>query len=545
MAKESFIKGTLILAAAALIARVLGVVQRVPLEHMLGVSGGAAFGLASNVYLMLLTFATAGIPSTLGKMVSEKYALNRPQEAQRIYFAAILFGLGMGGLITALLYIFAPVYAKMSSVPEATLAIRALAPALILFPVIAMMRGYFQGRNQMAPGGISQIIEQILRVITAVGLAYLFLTWGYSEEKMAAGASFGGVLGSIGAFLVMLYYARKLKKADREAGLARNGQDKSVIMPLRQIYKDIFKLSIPIVITSLAVPIIYFIDSSIIVPILKGQIGEPLAKEALKVLTMNAQSIAGIPPILAIALSTSIIPIISSAFARKEMDHLNKQVTLALRIAILSGTPIVLILCTAAFSVNGLLFSSTNGSGIISLLTFCTIFQIVMMVSGSILFGLGRPKTPMFHVMIGIAVKLAGSFTLGYIFGIYGIVGSTMLCFAVTMYLNQRSLKQIVDFKILGSRWAGFLTTVIALAGIGYLIEWAGNQLTHVMHARIAYFISSSLVGLVLIVLYPVMLVVFRVVTQQELSSYPRPLRKVFQPLMRLQRGQAVQSSDS
>ena len=195
MAKESFIKGTLILAAAALVARVLGVVQRVPLEHMLGVSGGAAFGLASNVYLMLLTFATAGIPSTLGKMVSEKYALNRPKEAQRIYFAAILFGLGMGVLITALLYIFAPVYAKMSSVPEATLAIRALAPALILFPVIAMMRGYFQGRNQMAPGGISQIIEQILRVVTAVGLAYLFLMWGYSEEKMAAGASFGGATG--------------------------------------------------------------------------------------------------------------------------------------------------------------------------------------------------------------------------------------------------------------------------------------------------------------------------------------------------------------
>ena len=544
MAKESFIKGTLILAAAALIARVLGVVQRVPLEHLLGVSGGASFALASNVYLMLLTFATAGIPSTLGKMVSEKYALNRPEEAQRIYFAAIIFGLGMGILITALLYIFAPYYAEMSSVPEATLAIRALAPALILFPVIAMMRGYFQGRNQMAPGGISQIIEQILRVVTAVGLAYVFMTWGYSEEKMAAGASFGGVLGSIGAFIVMLYYARKLKKADREAGLAQSGQQDAVT-PLGQIYKDIFKLSIPIVITSLAVSIIYFIDSSIIVPILKGQIGEPLAKETLKILGMNAQSIAGIPPILAIALSTSIIPVISSAFARQEMDHVKKQITLALRIALLSGMPIVLILCTAAYSVNGLLFSSTNGSEIISLLTFCTIFQIIMMVSGSILFGMGRPKTPMFHVMIGIAVKLVGSFTLGYAFGIYGIVGSTMLCFAVTMVLNIRSLKQIVNFQILGSRWTGFLTSVIVLTGIGYLIEWAGNQLTHVMHARIAYFISSGLVGIVLIVLYPVLLVVCRVVTQQELSSYPRPLRKVFQPLMRLQRGQAVQSSDS
>lgn len=543
MAKESFIKGTLILAAAALVARVLGVIQRVPLEHLLGVTGGASFTLASNVYLMLLTVATAGIPSTLSKMVSERYALKRPEEAQRIYYAAILFGLGMGIIITILLYVFAPLYAKMSSVPEAALAIRALAPALILFPVIAMMRGYFQGRNRMAPGGISQIIEQILRVITAVGLAFLMYKWGFSEEQMAAGASFGGVLGSIGAFVVMLYYGRKLKQEDRAAGLAASERGISKT-PLRTIYAEIFKFSIPIVITSLTVPLIYTIDSTIIVPILKGQIGEAAATEALKILGMNAQSIAGIPPILAIALSTSIIPIISSAFARKDMDYLNNQVTLALRIALLTGMPIVLILCTAAFSINGLLFSSTNGSGIIALLTSCTIFQIVMMVSSSILYGLGRPKTPMSHVIVGILVKLAGSFTLGYVFGIYGIIGSTMLCFAVVMILNIRSLKQIVGFKILGGKWAGFLTTVILLTGIGYLVEWAGNQLTHVMHVRMAYFFSSCFVGLILIILYPVMLIVFRVITAEELKAYPKPVRRVLQPFMRFQRGQGVQASE-
>lgn len=89
--KESFVKGTLILAAAALVARVLGLVQRVPLEHMLGDVGNASFTIANNVYLMLLTVATAGIPSTLSKMVSERYALEKPHEAQRIYHAALIF----------------------------------------------------------------------------------------------------------------------------------------------------------------------------------------------------------------------------------------------------------------------------------------------------------------------------------------------------------------------------------------------------------------------------------------------------------------------
>lgn len=544
MVKESFIRGTLILAAAALVARVLGIVQRVPLEHLLGDVGGASFTLASNVYLMLLTVATAGIPSTLSKMVSERYALNRPDEAQRIYTAAILFGLGAGFIISTLLYLIAPVWANLSGVPEAAPAIRAIAPALLLFPLIAMMRGYFQGRNMMAPGGISQIIEQVLRVVTAVGLALLMLQWGYSQETMAAGASFGGVLGSIGAFGVMLYYGRKLKRADRAANISypKSGQPPA---RFRQIYLDIFKYSIPIVITSLAVPLIYAIDGSVIIPILSGQVGIEEATHAYKILGMNAQSIAGIPPILAIALSTSIIPIISGAFARKDMDHLKRQLTLALRTALLTGMPIIIILCTAAYSVNGLLFSSPDGSSIIALLTFSTIFQIVMMVSGSILFGLNRPKTPMFHVIIGVTVKLILSFILGNLFGIYGIVAATLLCFATVMLLNLRTLKQIVPFSILGTRWIGFLATVISVSAIGYLFEWGGSQLVHLMNDRVAFFIASCLVGLAVVALYPLMLIVFRVVTADELGSYPKPIRKVFQPLMRLQRPKKTAVSEN
>lgn len=176
--KESFVKGTLILAAAALVARVLGLVQRVPLEHLFNDVGNASFTQANTVYLMLLPLATAGIPSTLSKMVSERYALNRPNEAQQVYRAALMFGVVVGVIMSALLYIGAPYYAEYAKVPESTLAIRAIAPALLLFPSIAMMRGYFQGRNNMMAGGISQIVEQIARVSTAVLLAFVLLQKG-------------------------------------------------------------------------------------------------------------------------------------------------------------------------------------------------------------------------------------------------------------------------------------------------------------------------------------------------------------------------------
>ncbi|WP_379159103.1 oligosaccharide flippase family protein [Paenibacillus sp. sgz5001063] len=530
--KESFVKGTLILAAAALVARVLGLAQRVPLEHLFNDIGNASFTQANNVYLMLLPLATAGIPSTLSKMVSERYALNRPQEAQQVYRAALIFAAVVGVLMSTILYIAAPYYAEYTKVPQSTLAIRAIAPALLLFPMIAMMRGYFQGRNNMMAGGISQIIEQIARVSTAILLAFILLRQGYSNTWMAAGASFGSVLGSIGAFGVMLYYARKLRRSEEQKALYDSSEAR---IPLLKIYKDIFKLSIPIVLSSVTVPVVNFIDTSFIVPLLSGQIGLKEATQALGIYGSRAQSVAGIPPVLSIALSTSLIPIISAAYARRDEAHLKRQVTLALRISILTGTPIVLSLVVAAYSVNGLLFSSLDGSGIVAMLTLGTIFQITMMTTNSILLGMGKARISMYYVMAGLLVKFGSNFILSRIFGIYGIIAATALCFIVITLLNLRMLKTIIPFEILGRRWGGFAVAVLASGGIGYGLNEAGLILTHMMPARVAFLITCLVVGAAVVVIYLVLLIVLGVLSRQEIAGYPRPLQKVLGPLMKLQ----------
>ncbi|WP_046226257.1 putative polysaccharide biosynthesis protein [Paenibacillus dauci] len=540
MAKaESFIKGTIILAVAALVARVLGLAQRVPLEHLLGFTGDAAFSIANNVYLMLLAVATAGIPSTLSKMVSERYALGRPHEAQRIYYAALLFAGAAGVVMTLLLYFGAPYYAMLSKEPAAALSLQAIAPSLLLFPAIAMMRGYFQGRNMMIAGGVSQIVEQFARVFTAILLAYLLVRIGYGDVEVAAAASFGSVLGSIGAFVVMIYFTLKLRKQDAANRLEVRADGEAVI-PLSRIYKDIFKLSIPIVIASLTIPAVNIIDSTIIKPLLIDQVGNLAATASLGILGQRAQSIAGIPPILAIALSTSLIPIISAAYARKEQENLQKQMTLALRISVLTGVPIVLMLATAAYCINGLLFSSRDSVGadapsIIALLTICTIFQITMMTSNSMLIGINKVNRSMVHVLAGIALKLVLSLVLSQFLGIYGIIAATGLCFVLITILNLRSLHQVVNFSVLGSRWPGFLVTVVVLGLVGLGLNQAGIGLTAWINDRVAFFIGCCMVGIATLIVYPVMLVILRVVRAEELSSYPKPLRKLLTPLMRLQ----------
>lgn len=535
--KESFIRGTLILAAAALVARVLGLVQRVPLEHMFGDVGNVAFTASNTVYLMLLTVATAGIPSTLSKMVSERYALNRPHEAARIYQAALLFAVGAGIIMTILLYVGAPYYAtNVIKQPEAALAIRALAPALLLFPAIAMMRGYFQGRGNMTAGGISQIVEQFARVGVAILLGYMLVQAGYNEEFSAAGASFGGVIGSIGAFAVMLYFTFKLRREDRQSG---TGEALGAPIPLLRIYKDIFTLSIPIVLSSLAVPAVYFIDTSILKTLLVDKIGEASATGALAVLGAKAQSVAGIPPILAIALSQSLLPVVSAAFARKDMDHLRGQMTLALRISILSGLPIVIALTTAAYSINGLLFKDLSGSGIIAALTLGTIFQITMMTSNSMLIGMGKPNISTIHVMVGLVVKLAASWFLSIWFDVYGIIAATALCFLVITLLNIRVLKGIVPFSILGRKWPGLLVTVVITAATGYGMNVLTRLPFGATPSRLVFFLACGVSGATVALAFVVLMILLRVITREELAGYPRIIQKLLRPLMRLQRGQA------
>lgn len=545
MSKDSLIKGTLILALAAFVARVLGVVQRIPLVYLIGDTGMATFGIAFNIYTPLLTVATAGIPSALSKLVAEKMELGQVAEANRIYRAAIQFALIAGVVMTAILIVFAPYYANhVAKDPDAVMSIRALAPALLLFPLIAMMRGYFQGRRMMMPNGLSQIVEQIARLITAVGLAYLLLEIGWGDVWAVAGASFGGVMGSVGAVAVLVWYTIGLRRADERDGIAeagRRGRTAAEALGVGRIYAMIFKVSVPIVLFSMTVPLIYFIDSSTVISLLQGQLGADQAKEMLGILTGRAQSLAGIPIILAIALSQSIVPIVSSAYARKDMDTVRQQSVKALQMSIITGLPVVLAIAIAARPVNAALFPmefkylvNENGNGIIAFLTVTALFQIVMQTAGSILMGLGIMRPLVLNVFIGLACKLAGSYMFSMWFGIYGIMSATALCFIVMMALNLRVLRRHVDFTMFTRRrWLGLLLTTAVILAVCIPLEMLAHGTVTWFQPKVNAFLNAALIGGLAVLLYPVLLTLTRVYTKAEAADLPAPVQKLLRKFRR------------
>src|SRR5690606_38836265 len=205
------------------------------------------------------------------------------------------------------------------------------------------------------------------RVITAVVLAYVALTLGYGQAWAVAGASFGGVMGSIGAFAVMLWFSRRMSLSEAIASgrlsslPVRQVSNSKNTTSLFQTYKLIFANSIPITLAALAVPIINLIDSSTVIPLLRGDIGYEEAKISLGLLSGRAQSLAGIPIILAIAVSQTVLPIISSAHARQDHEEVGRRSSQVIWLSIVVGLGIVLTMITAARPLNGFIFADTKG----------------------------------------------------------------------------------------------------------------------------------------------------------------------------------------
>jgi stage V sporulation protein B len=539
MKKDTLLKGTIILASAALIARVLGVVQRIPLKHLLGDTGMATYGIAYNVYFVLLMIATAGIPSALSKMVSERMELGHIEEARRVYRAAIGFAIGAGFIMTVVLYVGAPFYAGINGDPDSVLAVRALAPALLLFPAIAIMRGYFQGLQFMLAGGMSQIIEQFARVITAVLLAYLALELGYHQQWAVAGASFGGVMGSIAAFGVMLWFSRRLKLSDRmtvgtttSLPVREVSKDKRS-MTLFQTYKLIFAHSLPITLAALSVPLINLIDSSTAISLLRGDIGYEEAKISLGLLSGRAQSLAGIPIILAIAVSQTILPIISSAHARQDHEEVGRRASQVIWLSIIIGLGIVLTMITAARSLNGFIFADTKGTDIIIILTAAAMLQIVMMTTTSILYGIGKMKVAAAHVYIGIGVKFVCLFSLAPIIGMYGVLSSTLLCFAVITLLNLMAVRKSMKIEVLGRRWIGLVIGVIVSLCVGFGTDWIVRSYLTGFTRVLDFMFQAIIVGGLCGITYLGLLFVFRIIRQQEVQLLPGPLRTISKKFVR------------
>ena len=254
--QNTFFGGAAILAVGIMVVKVIGMFYKIPLLNIIGEQGSADFGNAYNIYAVLLTISTAGLPVAVSKLVSEANATGRQNQVRRVFRLSLALFLTLGVLSFLIMSFGSAQLAGLMNDDQAAPGIRALAPAVICVGCLSAFRGYAQGHGNMTPTAVSQIIEALCKLVVGLGLAYWLVKAGADQSHAAAGAITGVTVGTIVALAYMLL---NYIMGRSQEGLSKDTPDSN-----GTIVKNLLMIAVPITISSSMVGIVTVIDSSLV-----------------------------------------------------------------------------------------------------------------------------------------------------------------------------------------------------------------------------------------------------------------------------------------
>lgn len=520
-----FVKGAAILGIAGLLSKLLGALYRIPYQNITGDIGLYVYMQVYPLYTTLLILATAGFPIAISKIVSERLALGDTSGARRAFRIASIALVILGLFFFFLLYFGAPAISRMMGDEHLELPLKAVAWSLPFVPIAAILRGYFQGQQNMMPTGVSQVVEQLFRVVFILVAAYWMMT-AYNDAYLAGtGAVFAALPGAIGAILVLLFYWRRnnLGQSSREsaATLAPGVQTWSN----REILRSLLFYALPICLGALVLPLIPLVDSMTVVNLLQwSNTPEDMAK-LLKGAYDRGQPLIQFGTFFATSLSLALVPAISEAVTKKQTQVIANRTEVAIRLTLLLGLPASFGLALLVEPINIMLYGDTNGTQALAIQSFTILFATLSIATSGILQGLGEVTLPARHLLIGVVVKLVLNLCLIPLWGISGAALSTVLAYVVAMALNMIAIRRHIKIKWDLKRFLVKPTiAVLVMSVLVLLVEWATTYVFHtvIMNERILY----TLVGLFAVVtgglVYIIALMMTGGITADDLRLMPK-----------------------
>ncbi|WNR44773.1 putative polysaccharide biosynthesis protein [Paenibacillus roseipurpureus] len=456
---DKLLKGAAWLGAATVISKLLGTLQKIPLQN---VAGDVAFGIYNAVYplyILILFAATAGFPVAVAKFVSERVVAGDHQGARRIVYISTGVLMLAGVALFLLLYLGAETLAGWMGIPQTVTAIRSVSFALLLSPLLAVLRGYFQGYQNMVPTAVSQVIEQFIRVITMVALLLYLVALAYDEAWIAAGATFGSVTGAGAGLIVMAVYWRKSLREERgkvveerEVGAEGELGEEEERTGDRELsswawVKRITLYAIPVCLGAIVVPLLTIVDTFTMPRLLKATLGSEL--EAMRQFGLYNRGLPLVQLVVMIAstMSAAIVPAIAEAKARGQSGSIDFRAEMSIRLAWQIGLGASFGLAFAAVPINVMLYTNAEASWTMAVLAFTALFSTLNAVTASVLQGAGAIRTPANALLVAIVLKALGNVWLMPRWGIDGAALSAVIAYAAAAGLNLVQLRRCTGVR--------------------------------------------------------------------------------------------------
>ena len=532
----SFIMQGSILAIASIISRIVGLLYRVPLTATIGDSGNGYYAAAYEIYNIILLISSYSIPLAVSKLVSARIAKGHVKDATRVLHGALIFAFISGGLAAGVVFFgaefFTGVILKKSL---AAIALKVLAPTLLVVAILGVFRGFFQGLGTMIPSAISQIGEQIVNAIVSVVAANALFSYGKKvggvlgdvDEYAAAFGAAGGTLGtSTGAlfaliFILFIFYAfskllKKMVKRDKHR--------------TTESYFDIFSVLImtilPVLLSTTVYNISSLIDQGIFnnVSLIQGYT-EKESNALFGIFAGKYRVLINVPLAIASAMATSIVPSLTAAFNSGDEKLVRKQVNMGNRFVMIIAFPCavgMMVLSSPIMQFN----DSSKTASLMFVIGGCSIvFYSLSTLSNAILQGIDRMTIPVKNAFIALVAHVLVLLALMFIFdlNIYAVVIANAFYALLMCFLNQSAVLRYsgayIDIRrvLLAPLLSSSIMGVIVLL----MYKMFDALFSLALSVRLANAVACLLSILIGAIVYFLALFLFRGVDEETLLKFP------------------------
>ncbi len=460
---KGFIEGAMIIAAANILVKIIGAVFKIPLDRMvLQTDGMALYNTAYIIYNLLFVVSTAGLPTAISKLVAEAESVGDFSGSEQILRVSLRLLLCLGGAGTLILFFGSRLFSSMVGYPDAYLTMAVMSPSLLFVGCMSAFRGYFQGKQNMLPTAVSEVIEALSKLVIGLGLAYLLLPRGkmFASAGAIFGVTAGSVLGTV--FLSACYIKSKRKSAP---ALKKTNT--------RDLLKKIVKIAIPITIGVSVFTLTSFIDTATVTNQMKNYISTSEAAE--QAITANldtkragqfaaigaetslseeklteqraafvygylgrAITLFNMPAVIIAAIATSVVPAIASANAEKKKEKSQSFTKSAILIATVLALPCAAGMSILAKPILALIYNDPSFSVLLNIMGIAVAFLTLVQIANALLQAWGKVWIPVVNMLIGGTVKVLVNLILvgRPEINITGAPIGTLLCYITVVVLD-------------------------------------------------------------------------------------------------------------
>lgn len=501
--KTNFLAQGTILVIASFVAKAIGMIYRIPLTHILGDDGNGYYSTANEIYTIILMISSFSLPLAVSRLVAEREYAGEVKNSYKVLICSLRFAAVTGGILSILTFLLGGVITKyVMGVELASYALRVLAPAIFLFALTGVLRGFFQGHGTMVPTAVSQIIEQIINAIVSVAGAYVMLQYGLKlgEKKgdaelgtalAAAGGTFGTV-ASVGVallFMIVIYlgYRNGFKRRMKKDKTRRRESD-------RAIYRAITYTILPIVLSTLVYNISTIIDQGVFNHILAGMgFTQKQYATVWGIYSGKFRVLMNVPLSIASCLAPSVVPALTEAMANNDLREAGLRTRDTIRYTMVFTIPCAVGMAALARPIMMMLYGNNDSlalaAGIMQSGALLTVLLALSTLTTGILQGLGEMQAPLVHAATAVAIHLGFLvlFVVKFKWNIYGVVYANIIFGLIICLLNARSIRKKLHYRQEIKKT--FLVPVIAAGVMGiaaYLVHrvfnlFAGNTISTIL----------------------------------------------------------------